>query len=300
MHKNTELGSLSSEHNTRLIRRATRASVAVALTLICIKFLTYLSSGSVSLLSSLIDSVLDSLASILNFFAVKHSLSPADEEHRFGHGKAEPLAGLGQAAFIAGSSLFLIVESVNRFVHPVAVKQGNLAIAVMLISLGLTIALVIYQRHVVRVTRSVAISADSLHYVSDVVLNLSVIAALVLSTYFGWTLADPVFALAIAVYIVYAAWKIVVQSLDQLMDKELPDEARERIQSIVLRHADVASLHELRTRASGLDIFIQLHLEMDGNLSLTDAHDIADEVEKELRNEFPNADIIIHQDPVRN
>lgn len=289
---------MTPEQNTKLVRRATHASVAVALILIVIKFIAYLSSGSVALLSSLIDSVLDSLASILNFIAVKHSLSPADEEHRFGHGKAEPLAGLGQAAFITGSSIFLIVESINRFVHPMPIQQGDMAILIMLVSLGLTMGLVAYQKHVVRVTNSVAIKADSLHYVSDITLNISVIVALVLSSYFGWTLVDPIFALAIAGYIIYSAWKIVLHSLDQLMDKELPDEERERIKAIVLRHSDVASLHELRTRASGLDIFIQLHLEMDGNLPLKQAHDIADEVEMELQTEFPNADIIIHQDPI--
>ena len=283
-----------------LVRRATQVSVAVALLLITIKFIVYLSSGSVALLSSLIDSVLDSLASILNFIAVKHSLSPADKEHRFGHGKAEPLAGLGQSAFIAGSSLFLIVESINRFINPQVVQHGGMAILAMLLSLMLTITLVVYQKYVIRQTGSLAIKADSLHYVSDITLNVGVIVALVLTSYFGFILADPVFALLIAIYIFYSARKILLQSLDQLMDKELPDNERNKIKAIVLKHADVASLHELRTRASGLNIFIQLHLEMDGELSLREAHAIADEVEKELQGEFPNADIIIHQDPVEN
>ena len=283
-----------------LVRRATQVSVAVALLLITIKFIVYLSSGSVALLSSLIDSVLDSLASILNFIAVKHSLSPADKEHRFGHGKAEPLAGLGQSAFIAGSSLFLIVESINRFINPQVVQHGGMAILAMLLSLMLTITLVVYQKYVIRQTGSLAIKADSLHYVSDITLNVGVIVALVLTSYFGFILADPVFALLIAIYIIYSARKILLQSLDQLMDKELPDNERNKIKAIVLKHADVASLHELRTRASGLNIFIQLHLEMDGELSLREAHAIADEVEKELQGEFPNADIIIHQDPVEN
>jgi ferrous-iron efflux pump FieF len=280
-----------------LMRRATVASVAVAFTLICIKFVAYVLTGSVALLSSLIDSVLDSLASVLNFIAVHHSLSPADEEHRFGHGKAEPLAGLGQAAFIMGSSLFLIFEAINRFVNPHAILHGDIGIAVMLISLVTTILLVVYQRHVVKQTGSLAIRADSIHYFSDIALNLGVILALFLSTYWNWSLADPLIAMSIVIYIVYSAWRIVKQSLDQLMDRELSDEDRDKIKTIVNEHAGVISLHELRTRASGKDIFIQTHLDMDAAMSLLKAHRISEEVEEKLQAAFPNADILIHQDP---
>jgi ferrous-iron efflux pump FieF len=283
-----------------LMRRATYASVTVALFLISIKFVAYIFTGSVALLSSLIDSVLDSLASILNFIAVRHALEPADKEHRFGHGKAEPLAGLGQAAFIMGSSIFLIFEAINRFVHPQQIQHGNIGIGVMLISLIATIFLVIYQRHVVKETGSLAIKADSIHYFSDIALNISVILALLISAFTGWSMADPVAALLIAIYIIYSAWKILKQSLDQLMDRELSDEDREKIKSIASGHPGVESLHELRTRASGKDIFIQTHLEMDGKMNLNEAHRIADEVEAELQAAFPNADILIHQDPVES
>lgn len=289
---------MTQDKNAVLMRRATYASVTVAFALISIKFVAYILTGSVALLSSLIDSVLDSLASILNFIAVRHALEPADKEHRFGHGKAEPLAGLGQAAFIMGSSLFLIFEAINRFVNPQQIQHGNIGIAVMLISLFATIILVIYQRHVVKQTGSLAIQADSIHYFSDIALNISVILALVISAYTGWTLADPIAALLIAIYIIYSAWKIVRQSLDQLMDRELSDEDRQKIKSIAIGHPGVASLHELRTRASGKDIFIQTHLDMDGEISLNEAHRIGDEVEAELQAAFPNADILIHQDPV--
>ena len=281
-----------------LMRRATVASVAVAFTLIGIKFIAYILTGSVALLSSLIDSVLDSLASIVNFIAVRHSLSPADKEHRFGHGKAEPLAGLAQAAFIMGSSLFLIFEAINRFVNPHAILHGDLGIVVMLISLVATIVLVIYQRHVVKQTGSLAIQADSIHYFSDIALNLGVILALFLSTYWNWSLADPLIAMGIAIYIVFSAWRIVKQSLDQLMDRELSDEDRDQIKIIVNEHTGVVSLHELRTRASGKDIFIQTHLDMDARMSLIEAHRISEEVEEKLQAAFPNADILIHQDPV--
>ncbi len=280
-----------------LLRRATVASVAVAFTLIGIKVAAYFATGSVAMLSSLVDSVLDSLASMINFFAVRHALVPADREHRFGHGKAEPLAGLGQAAFIAGSAVFLVLQSVNRLINPVSISHGRIGIAVMLVSLVLTLLLVLYQKHVVRRTQSMAIQADSLHYASDIVLNLSVILALVLSAQMNMPSADPLFALAIAGYIIWSAAQIAMLSLHQLMDRELPDADRARIIAVCRRHSDVLDVHELRTRASGMDIFIQLHLELDGNLSLLQAHRVADDVELELRREFPNADVIIHEDP---
>jgi len=288
---------LKPEYVSRLLRRATVASVTVAFTLIAIKMAAYLVTGSVALLSSLVDSVLDSLASLINFFAVRHAITPADQEHRFGHGKAEPLAGMGQAAFIAGSSLFLIFESVNRLVNVVPVRHSGIGVIVIFGSLVLTALLVGYQRYVVRRTGSLAIRADSLHYASDIVLNLSVILALILSGYLGIPLADPLFALGIAAYIIYSAWQIAAQSLDQLMDRELPDTDRERIECICRQHPEVRNVHDLRTRASGMDIFIQLHLELDPGLLLVRAHRIADEVEVELRKAFPNADVLIHQDP---
>lgn len=287
----------SNQHKAQLMRRATYASVTVAFTLIIIKFIAYILTGSIAVLSSLVDSVLDAFASVVNLFAVRHALTPADEEHRFGHGKAEPLAGLAQAAFITGSSLFLIFEAINRMVNPLQIQHSIVGIVVIVISLVFTILLVMFQKHVVRQTQSIAVHADSIHYLSDVVTNLSVIVALVLSTYFGWLIADPLFALCIAAYIVYSAWQIASNALNQLMDRELPEVDRERIKKIAMKHSEVKNLHELRTRASGKDVFIQLHLEMDGAIALLKAHTIADEVERELREEFPNADIIIHEDP---
>ena len=279
------------------MRSATYASVSVAVLLILIKIFAYVLTGSVALLSSLIDSILDSFASILNLIAVRHALTPADREHRFGHGKAEALAGLGQAAFITGSSIFLIFEALNRIINPRPIDHGMVGIVVILIALCLTIALVIYQRYVIRHTGSLAIQADSIHYFSDITMNASVIVALVLSTYFNWPTADPVFALGIAGYIIYSVWSIIMNAFNQLMDRELPEPDREKIISIAMRHPEVKNLHELRTRSSGKDVFIQMHLEMDGDIPLVMAHSIADEVERELFAEFPNADIIIHQDP---
>jgi ferrous-iron efflux pump FieF len=280
-----------------LLRRVTTAAVAVASLLIVIKMAAWLLTGSVAMLTSLVDSMLDVMASLVNFFAVRHALTPADDEHRFGHGKAEPLAGLAQAAFIGGSSLFIVVESVNRLVNPTIISHGHVGIAVMVVSLVLTIALVSFQRYAVSRTNSIAVRADSLHYVSDIFMNVSVIAAIVLNAYLGWPAADPLFALAIAAFIIRSAWLIAVQALDQLMDRELADADRSRIDAICRGHPQVRNVHEMRTRASGMHVFIQLHLELDGSLSLTDAHRIADEVEALLHAAYPNADVIIHQDP---
>ena len=285
------------QKNARLMTRATIASVCTGSFLAIIKLIAYLLTGSVALLTSLVDSVLDIIASVVNMFAVKHSLVPADEEHRFGHGKVESLAGLAQAAFISGSAMFVLVEAFNRIFSPSPLSHGPVGIGVMLVSIVLTIILVQYQRYVIRKTASVAIIADSLHYVSDVLFNVSVIFAIILSYYYDFVLADPIFAIIIAIFIIVSAWKIARNSLDQLMDRELPDEDREKIKQIALAHTDVLDIHDFRTRASGQDIFIQLHLVMDRNLDLEKAHQIAVEVDKNICAAFPHADVIIHEDP---
>ena len=281
----------------RLMRWATYASVAVALTLIGAKAVVLALTGSVALLSSLVDSTLDAVASIVNLVAVGHAVVPADREHRFGHGKAESLAALGQSALIAGSAVFLLWAAGSRLIQPMAVAEGAVGIAVMVGSMALTAGLVLFQRYVVRMTGSLAITADSLHYKADFLMNGAVIAALILAYYFGWVLADPLFAAAIALYILHCAWVIFRGALDQLMDRELPDDQRQRIREIALAHPDVRQLHDLRTRASGTQTFIQLHLELDGALTLYRAHVIADTVEAEINQAFPGAEVIIHQDP---
>jgi len=286
----------TKDESGNLMRWATYASVAVAFILIVIKMMAYIFTGSVAILSSLIDSFLDLIASAINLFAVKHALVPADHDHRYGHGKAEAIAGLVQATFITGSSIFLIFAAVNRLYHQQPIENGTVGIVVMVITIVLTGLLVKFQRYVVKKTGSIAITADSLHYVGDLLLNLSVIVALILSIYFDWQMADPVFALLIAAFIIKSAWDITRQSLAQLMDQELPDGLREEIKKIALQHPEVLNLHELRTRSSGRQIFIQLHLEMDGELKLKEAHQIANEVEIEICKAFPNAEVIIHED----
>jgi ferrous-iron efflux pump FieF len=281
----------------RLRRLATYASVTVAALLIAVKFAAWLETGSVALLSSLVDSLLDIAASLVNLVAVRHAMSPADREHRFGHGKAEPLAVLGQSAFITGSAMLLLAEAVRRLISPSRIENPPAGIAVMIFSIVVTIGLVLYQRHVVRRTGSIAITADELHYRSDVVLNLSVIAALVLGSSLDLPILDPLFGAAIGIWIVYSAVRLARLSLIQLMDRELPDDEREKIRAIAQSHPDVVAAHDLRTRVAGPTSFIQIHIEMNGTLSLIRAHEISDEVEAELRAAYPNAEVMIHQDP---
>lgn len=283
--------------DARLMRLATYASVGVALVLIGVKFWAYLATESVSLLSTLIDSLLDAAASVVNMVAVHHALQPADNEHRFGHGKAEALAGLAQAAFISGSALFLVVEAGQRLIHPRALANTEIGVWVMGVSIVLTLVLVGFQRYVIRKTGSVAIGADSLHYQADLLVNGSVIVSLLLVANLGWTLADPLFALAIAGYIVWGAWQIGIQSLNMLMDRELPDEDRERVRQITLAQKGVLDVHDMKTRSSGSQVFIQLHVEMDGSQSLRRSHDIAERVMVAVEDAFPNAEVLVHQDP---
>jgi ferrous-iron efflux pump FieF len=289
---------LSRQSDHRLLLLTGAASVLVALTLITIKGGVWWFSGSVSLLASLIDSVMDSLASLVNFFAIRYSLQPADEEHRFGHGKAEALAGLGQATLIAISALLLGREAVLKLLDPQPVTQLEWAIGVMLVSILLTFMLLMLQRYTIRRTGSTAIEADSLHYLSDLAVNVGIIVALIASLN-GYLWVDGTVALLIAVYIFYAAWGIGNESVQLLLDREIPGNVREEIGSIVASHPQALGFHQLRTRQSGRTQFIQLHVDMEESLSLRDAHDLAERIEMDIRARFPMADVIIHEDPVK-
>jgi ferrous-iron efflux pump FieF len=281
----------------RLRLRATWASLAVAVVLIVAKFLAWVGTGSVALLSSLVDSLVDAAASLVNFFAVRHASVPADREHRFGHGKAEPLAALGQSAFLVGSAMLLMAEAIRRLVSPEPVTNPPAGIAVMVFSIVLTVGLVLYQRHVVRHTGSLAVGADELHYRGDIILNLSVIVTLAIGHSFRVPLLDPLFGAAVGLWIIYSAVKIARLSLTQLMDRELPDAERARVRAIAEGHPEVAAVHDIRTRVAGPTAFIQLHIEMDGEMNLLRAHEISDDVEARLQHAFPHAEIIIHEDP---
>lgn len=291
-------GSITAgEAAQRLRRRATGAAIAVAAVLIVAKLAAWISTGSVALLSSLVDSLVDIAASLVNFFAVRHAAVPADREHRFGHGKAEPLAALGQSAFLVGSAVLLMFEAVRRLVEPAPVANPPAGIAVMLFAMALTLGLVLYQHQVVRHTGSLAIGADELHYRGDIILNLSVIATLVIDSLFRVPLLDPLFGAAVGIWIIYGAVKIARLSLTQLMDRELPDAERARIRAIAEGHPEVRAVHDIRTRVAGPTAFIQLHIEMDGSMNLLRAHEISDDVEARLQRAFPHAEVIIHEDP---
>jgi len=281
----------------RLMKLATYAAVGVAATLICVKFVAWLMTDSVSLLSTLIDSLLDVGASLVNLFAVRHALQPADEEHRFGHGKAESLAGLAQAAFISGSAVFLLLQAGERLYNPSPVHNTLVGYGVMGLAIVATGALVLFQKYVVRRTGSVAIAADSAHYSMDVLVNASVIVSLFLASEMGWTLADPLFAIAIAFYILHGAYEVGIAAYHVLMDRELPDEDRAKITAIAMGHPKVLDTHDLRTRQSGPDMFIQIHLEMPRGFSLMEAHEVADEVMHKIKAAYPRAEVLTHQDP---
>ncbi|HXR95770.1 MAG TPA: cation diffusion facilitator family transporter [Rhizomicrobium sp.] len=281
----------------KFMRRAAKASVSVSLILVAIKTFAYFASHSVAMLASLADSALDLFTAGLNLFAIHEALAPADKEHRFGHGKAEPLAGLAQGAFITASAMFLVIQAVQRLLNPQPVDHGLEALLVMLVSIVMAIGLILYERSVIKRTGSLAVSADQTHYLGDLATNIGVVIAILLVTVLGWQSADPIIALLVAAVLVGSAWLVFRKSLDQLMDHELPDSDREKIIAIVRAHPQVRSLHDLRTRAAGLYTFIQVHIELDPDMPLAEAHSVSDEVEQALCAAFDKAEVIIHQDP---
>lgn len=288
---------IMKQQYARLVTTAAWTATIVATLLLIVKVITWWVTGSVSLLASLIDSMLDIAASVVNLVVVRYALQPADREHTFGHGKAESLAALAQAMFISGSAVFLILNGIDRFFRPHALRAPELGVYVSLFAIVVTLGLVMFQKHVVRVTGSQAIAADSLHYQTDLYMNAAIMVALGLS-YFGVTQADAVFAIGIGVFILYSAFKMVSEAIQTLLDRKLPDEELEQINQACLSVKGVLGVHQLRTRMSGPTRFIQLHLELDDNLRLIEAHYIADKVEDNLLALFPDADVLIHQDPL--
>lgn len=282
--------------HARLMRLATRAALATALLLALAKAVAWWLSGSVSLLASLTDSLLDGAASLLNLIAVHYALRPADEDHRYGHGKAEALAGLAQALFVGASAVLVAVQAIERLQHPQPLGAQTLGIAVMLLSLAMTVALLLFQRHVVRVTGSTAVRADSLHYRSDLLLNSGILLALVLAG-FGWQRLDPLFGLGIAAYILWSAVSIVREAVAVLMDEELAPELSERMHLLASGVPGVLGTSDLRTRISGTHWFVQLHVELPGDLSLQQSHSLCKQVEDAIRSEFPRAQVLAYATP---
>ena len=288
---------MTSRADSRLLLMAGILSVATAVLLIAAKLVAWWLTDSVALLASLVDSVMDSLASLVNLLAIRYALQPPDEEHRFGHGKAEALAGLGQSLFIAGSSLFLVSEAIGKLVNPRPLEALDVGLWVMVFSIIMTILLVAMQRYVIRRTRSTAIEADSLHYISDLAVNAGIILALIAAQH-GYLWVDGATGLLVAVFILRAAWQIGYEAAQLLLDREIPGDVREEIHAIVARHPRALGFHDLRTRQSGRTQFIQLHVDMDQNMTLLEAHDLAESIEAGIRERYPMADVIIHEDPV--
>lgn len=289
--------TLEPVRRERLIRGATYASVSVALILVIAKAWAWQVTDSVSLLSSLADSLLDVLASGLTFWAVRYSLSPADAEHRFGHGKSEGLAALVQSLIICASALFVCREAIQRLIEPQEIVRPEFGLIVLLAATAATVGLVGFQRYVSSRTGSIAISADAMHYTADVLVNLSVALAMVLTAWTGWALMDPLVGLAVAAYILYGAFRMAIESLDVLLDREIPDADRRRIEEIARQHPEVLGVHDMRTRHGGAHYIVQFHLDLNPQISLWRSHEIMDGVEDRIRAEFPGCEIIIHADP---
>ncbi|MCY1670245.1 cation diffusion facilitator family transporter [Novosphingobium sp. SL115] len=280
-----------------LNRRAAMASIAVAALLAAMKVWAVLSTGSAAMLGSLADTALDFVASLATLLGVWVAAMPDDQNHRFGHGKAEALAAMFQVVLISISAIGLAFRAVQQFLGQGQVTEAGSGVIVSAIAMGATLALLAYQRHVIRQTRSLAISTDNVHYKSDLFLNLAVIAALLLDVYAGVRGADAVFAFGIALWLAWGAWGASQEAVDQLMDHEWPLEKRERFLTVVSQHPELKGLHDLRTRTSGNRDFVQFHVWVDGRMTVTEAHRVMDEIEDKLMAEFPGVEILIHPDP---
>lgn len=281
----------------RLTRSAAYASIAMAVFLAVLKGWAAWRTGSTAMLGSLADTALDLVASIATLVGVWIAAQPADREHRFGHGKAEALAAIVQVMLIAVSATGIAIRAVSQLTAPVATAAAEEGIAVSLTAIAATFALLAWQRHVIRRTGSVAIKTDSIHYQSDLLLNLAVIAALVLDQYAGLARADPLFGLAIALWLAWGAWRAASEAVDQLLDREWPEERRLAFVEVAARHPELSHLHDLRTRTSGAHDFVQFHVGLPEEMTVREAHDVIERVEDDLRAEFPGVEVLIHIDP---
>ena len=289
--------TISREENARLTRRITALSVATALVLTLLKAAVWVAGGSVAILASLADSGLDLIAACGTFVAVRYAAAPPDAEHRFGHGKAEAFASLVQAGLVFASAALIGQEAVRHFIEPSRLEHQGWGIAVMALSTVLTVLLVTAQTRVLRRTRSVAVSGDRAHYVADLASNVAALIAIAASALFGISGFDAAGGIVVALVLLWGAVSVFRQASDELMDRELPDEARARIVSLMTADARLTGVHQLRTRAAGPTVHIQMHADLDPELSLENAHEVVVAAEKRVLEAFPNADIIIHADP---
>lgn len=291
----------SSDLNIKKINKlktlAASASIGVSVTLSLIKGAAAIATGSLSVLSSMIDSLTDVLSSSISWVAVRFSNKPLTKHHRYGYGKAESLSALIQAAFIAGSGGFILYDGINRFINPTPIKQTTAGLWIMGISIVLTVALISFQAAVVKKTNSQAIEADSAHYTVDLLTNGAIIVSLLVVKYLGWQWFDSLTAVFISGYLLWNAAHIAIKALEEITDHEVDDDIKNKIIALVHEVPEIKGYHDFRTRVSGLRMFIEIHLELDGNLTLSKSHDISDKVEAKILAEFPQAQIIVHQDP---
>lgn len=288
-HHHHEHGSMTA--------KAAIASVAMALFLTVLKSWAAIETGSVALLGSLADTGFDLLASLLTLFSVRYAAMPADDDHRFGHGKAEALSALVQVMLVTVSALFIGWRAVVRLGSGAPTEHPEMGIGVSLVAIAATLGLLAYQRHVIKKTGSVAIHGDHLHYQGDLLLNIAVIIALALDAVLNVRGADPLFGIAIALWLLWGAWRAASLALDQLLDKEWPLEKRQRFIEVAMRHSELRGIHDMRTRSAGAHDFCQFHVWVDPNMTVLQAHEVMDEIEAELMREFPGVEVLIHPDP---
>ncbi|WP_239016634.1 cation diffusion facilitator family transporter [Sphingorhabdus pulchriflava] len=288
-HHHHEHGSMTA--------KAAIASVAMALFLTVLKSWAAIETGSVALLGSLADTGFDLLASLLTLFSVRYAALPADDDHRFGHGKAEALSALVQVMLVTVSALFIGWRAVVRFSDGAPTEHPEMGIGVSLVAIAATLGLLAYQRHVIKKTGSVAIHGDHLHYQGDLLLNIAVIVALALDAFLSVRGADPLFGIAIALWLLWGAWRAASLALDQLLDREWPLEKRQRFIEVAMRHPELKGIHDMRTRSAGAHDFCQFHVWVDPNMTVLQAHEVMDEIEAELMREFPGVEVLIHPDP---
>lgn len=287
----------SLANRSALTRSAAIASMSTAALLVALKLWATWQTGSTAMLGSLADTALDLVASAATLLGVYIAAQPADADHRFGHGKAESLSAIFQVMLIALSASGIAFGAIRRIAEGGRTEAAPAGITVSVIAIILTIALLAWQRHVIRKTGSVAISADHVHYQSDLLLNVAVIAALVLDQYAGFGLADPLFGLAIAAWLLWGAWRAAMEAIDHLMDREWPEEKRQRFVELAAMHPELTNLHDLRTRTSGHRDFVQFHVDLPEAMTVRQAHDIIERVEEDLGRHFPDMELLIHIDP---
>ena len=288
-----------NQKNTHLlVRSASIASLLVASTLIVLKYYGWVTTTSVSLLGSLADSLIDFLASVFVFVAISYSMLPADAKHRFGYGKSEGLAAFVQSLLIGISGIYVCFEAIKRLLNPSQINQPSTAIWIILVSIVLTLALVMYQKYVVKKSKSIAIESDRYHYLTDTYINLSVLFSIAITGWTQFVFIDALVGLLISGVILYTSVTLLKKSFKILLDQEIQSDDRDRIREIALDHPKVLGFHDLRTRDTGRKYIIQFHLELDPNMSLLESHEITDEVTDNVLKLYPDSELIIHTDPL--